>query len=44
MPRGRRVANKIETVSFIRFGTITGEKGDNINRDKAYLFNFLALN
>ena len=38
------VANKTETVSFIRFGSITGEKGENINRDKAYLFKFLALN
>ena len=42
MPLGRRVAKKIETVSFIRFGTIY-KKGENINHDKTHLFNILAL-
>lgn len=29
--------------SFIRFGTLTSDTGENIHRDKAYLFNYLAL-
>ena len=36
------MAHKNEIAGFIGFGSLTGEKGENINHDKAYLFNFLA--
>jgi len=43
MPLDKIVGHKNEIVGFIRFGTITGQKGEDMNHDKAYLFNFLAL-